>query len=101
MNDVICCRCKSAVLASHTDFCDDGIVCRTCLVAAASDQDFLKMERELARSTARRRILTGGIMLTFGLVILSLGMSGGGLVLVPTGMLVGGAVELGRGLMVA
>lgn len=75
------------------------MVCRKCIVITTiSDKDVARLEGELARSTARKRIITGLIMLTFGITILALGLSRGGLVLIPTGMLLGGFVELGRGL---
>ncbi len=60
-------------------------------------KDIAVLERELTRSTGRKQVGVGLVMLTFGIAILALGLSGGQLVIVPVGMLVGGLVELGLG----
>jgi hypothetical protein len=98
MNDVSCVRCHATVPAAQTDFCADGMVCRTCMASAATGgRDVAVLERELSRSTARKEIITGIVLLTLGITILAI-TGNGQLVLVPSGMLIGGAFELVRGL---
>ncbi len=99
MEDMTCVRCKAVVSPQLIDFLDDGAVCRSCIVKAESDPAAIaRGERELLRSTGRRQLIAGVIMLAFGISILSLGLSGGSLVVVPTGMLLGGLVECAMGL---
>jgi len=99
MADMTCVRCKQTVSPQLIDFLDDGAVCRSCIVAAASDPAAIaKGERELMVSMGRRSVLIGSIMLVIGIAILALGASGGGQIMViPVGMLLGGLIELGRG----
>jgi hypothetical protein len=98
MNDVTCVRCHASVPAIQADLCADGMVCRSCMISAATGgRDAAVLERELSRSTARKEIITGFVLLALGIAILSIGPGSDGLMLVPTGMLLGGVFELGRG----
>ena len=98
MNDVTCVRCHASVPAMQADLCADGMVCRSCMTSAATGgRDAAVLERELSRSTGRKEIITGFVLLTLGIAILSIGAGSGGLMLVPTGMLAAGVFELGRG----
>lgn len=100
MTDMTCVRCQTPVAPQLIDFMDDGAVCRTCLVTAASDPVAIANgERELMRSMGWRQLIAGIIMLVVGISVLALGLSGGGsLVLIPTGFLLGGAYEVFVGL---
>ncbi len=99
MSNITCVRCETSVPANETDFFIDGAVCRRCTIATTVRRhDTSTLARELARSTARKRVITGLAMLGGGITIILLGVSGGGLVVVPTGMVLAGAVELTRGM---
>jgi hypothetical protein len=98
MSDMTCVRCKSVVSPQLIDFLDDGAVCRTCIIAAASDPAAIaRGERDLMRSMGLRNVLVGLFMLAIGITILALGASGGSVMVVPVGMLLGGLIELARG----
>ena len=98
MNDMTCSRCQSLVPVQHIDFVHDEALCRACIIAEASDPAAIAHgERELLRSTGRRRLAVGVVMLAVGVAILSLGLTGDSLILVPTGMLFGGLFEIVQG----
>jgi hypothetical protein len=100
MADMTCVRCKASVSPQLIDYLDDGAVCRTCIIAAASDPVAIeKGERALMVSMGRRSVVIGCVMLAIGIGILAVGASGGSVMVIPVGMLVGGLVELGRGSM--
>jgi len=96
MNTATCSKCGTAVPADQIEYTLVGAFCRPCQQAETVDVD--RLERELLRSTGRRQLIAGVIMLAFGVTILSLGLSGGSLVIVPTGMLIGGLYEVGSGI---
>ena len=99
MADMTCIRCKAMVSPQLIDFLEDGAVCRTCIVAAASNPAAIaKGERALMRSMGWRSLIIGSVMLALGIGVLALGVTGGGSVmLVPTGLLLGGLIEIVRG----
>ena len=99
MLDLTCVRCKATVSPMLIDYLEDGAVCRTCIVAAASDpMEIARGERALMVSIGRRALIIGIVMLAIGITVLALTASGGGsVVLIPTGFLVGGIVEIIRG----
>ena len=99
MTDVTCIRCHSIVPAALSDMTIDGAICQRCLVAAATEPArATRLARELDRSTGRKQVIAGGIMLVFALVIVSLGISGGTVVVVPVAMMFGAIYELVAGL---
>ncbi len=97
--DLSCVRCKATVSPMLIDYLEDGAVCRTCIVAAASDpMEIARGHRALMVSMGRRSLIIGVVMLAIGIAVLALGISGGGtIMLIPTGFLVGGVVEIVRG----
>src|SRR5262245_3055483 len=95
MNTASCGTCGVVMPADQIELTVVGAYCRQCLVTETADSE--RLERELLRSTGRRQVIAGVIMLAFGITILSLGISGGAIVLVPTGILVGGLFELVQG----
>lgn len=98
MQQSSCVRCQRVVDSDQTDFTADGLVCRTCIIASNTDPaKVTALTRELARSTARKHMIAGGVMTASGIAILALGLSGGELVIIPVGVLVAGIVELARG----
>lgn len=96
MNTATCDKCGQTVAFDQVQHTLVGAFCKPCQQADSVDAD--RLERELRRSTGRRQLIAGVIMLAFGGTILSLGLSGGSLVIVPTGMLLGGLFEVGSGL---
>jgi hypothetical protein len=98
MNDLTCVRCKLAVSPALIDYLEDGAVCRSCIVAAASDpMAIANGHRALMVSMGRRSLIIGVVMLAIGITVLALGLSGGTIVLVPIGLLAGGVIEIVRG----
>ena len=98
MAQVACVKCQQLVEASETDVTADGAVCRRCIVAASTGPAVAGLERQLTRSTARKEIIAGSIMMIVGISMLALGLSVGRIALVSVAALVGGIVEIGRGI---
>src|SRR5690348_4525894 len=96
MNTATCDKCRSTVAFDQIQHTPVGAFCPSCQKAETVDTD--RLERELRRSTGRRQLIAGVVMLAFGGGILMLGVSGGSLVVVPTGMLIGGLYEVISGL---
>ena len=60
--------------------------------------DATQLERDLARSTARRQVVVGIICLVLAVGLFAVSASGGSIVLVPTGLTAFAILELGRGI---
>lgn len=97
MNTATCGQCGASVPAGEITYTPVGAYCKKCHVAETAD--VARLEREFMRSTGRRQLIIGIVMLAIGIAILSLGMSGSStIMLIPTGMLLGGLVECVLGL---
>jgi hypothetical protein len=97
MNSATCGKCGASVSADQIEYTLVGAYCKRCHVAETAD--VAQLERAFVRSTGRRQLIIGLVMLAIGIAILSLGQSGGSsIMLVPTGMLLGGIVECALGL---
>ena len=92
MNTATCSKCDTVLPFDQIEHTLVGAFCRACHVADTADAD--RLEKAFLRSTGRRQVFIGLVMLAIGIAVLTLTSGAGSLVLVPTGLLIGGVYEL-------